>query len=44
MENEFVVEVVSQAVKVTLMLAAPMLIGALISGCSRLHFSGSHSD
>lgn len=43
MENEFVVEVVSQAVKVTLMLAAPMLIG-LISGCSRLHFSGSHSD
>jgi flagellar biosynthetic protein FliQ len=32
MENEFVVEVVSQAVKVTLMLAAPMLIGALLVG------------
>ncbi len=32
MENEFVVEVVSQALKVTLMLAAPMLIGALLVG------------
>jgi flagellar biosynthesis protein FliQ len=32
MENEFVVEVVSQAIKVTLMLAAPMLIGALVVG------------
>lgn len=32
MENEFVVEVVGQAVKVTLMLAAPMLIGALVVG------------
>lgn len=32
MENEFVVEVVGQAVKVTLMLAAPMLIGALLVG------------
>jgi flagellar biosynthetic protein FliQ len=32
MENEFVVEVVSQAMKVTLMLAAPMLIGALVVG------------
>lgn len=32
MENEFVVEVVSQAMKVTLMLSAPMLIGALVVG------------
>jgi flagellar biosynthesis protein FliQ len=32
MENDFVVEVVSQAIKVTLMLAAPMLIGALVVG------------
>jgi flagellar biosynthetic protein FliQ len=32
MENEFVVEVVSQAIKVTLMLSAPMLIGALLVG------------
>lgn len=32
MENEFVVEVVSQALKVSLMLAAPMLIGALVVG------------
>lgn len=32
MENDFVVEVVSQAIKVTLMLSAPMLIGALIVG------------
>jgi flagellar biosynthesis protein FliQ len=32
MENEFVVEVVSQALKVTLMLAAPMLTGALVVG------------
>jgi flagellar biosynthesis protein FliQ len=31
-ENEFVVEVVGQAMKVTLMLAAPMLIGALLVG------------
>ena len=30
MENEFVVEVVSQALKVALMLAAPMLVGALV--------------
>lgn len=32
MENEFVVEVVNQAIKVALMLSAPMLIGALIVG------------
>jgi flagellar biosynthesis protein FliQ len=32
MENDFVVEVVGQAIKVTLMLAAPMLIGALLVG------------
>jgi flagellar biosynthetic protein FliQ len=32
MENDFVVEVVNQAIKVTLMLSAPMLIGALVVG------------
>lgn len=32
MENDFVVEVVSQAIKVTLMLSAPMLLGALVVG------------
>ena len=32
MDNGFVLEVTNQAVKVTLMLAAPMLIGALIVG------------
>ncbi|HLT23457.1 MAG TPA: flagellar biosynthesis protein FliQ [Bacteriovoracaceae bacterium] len=32
MENEFVVEVISQAIKITLMMAAPMLIGALLVG------------
>jgi flagellar biosynthesis protein FliQ len=32
MENEFAIEVVNQAMKVTLMLAAPMLIGALVVG------------
>ena len=32
MENEFVIEVVNQAIKVTLMLSAPMLIGALVVG------------
>lgn len=32
MENEFVIEVVSQAIKVTVMMAAPMLIGALLVG------------
>lgn len=32
MENEFVVEVVNQAIKVALMLSAPMLIGALVVG------------
>jgi flagellar biosynthetic protein FliQ len=32
MENDFVVEVVGQAIKVALMLSAPMLIGALVVG------------
>jgi len=32
MENEFAIEVVNQAMKVTLMLSAPMLIGALVVG------------
>jgi flagellar biosynthetic protein FliQ len=32
MENDFAVEVVNQAIKVTLMLSAPMLIGALVVG------------
>lgn len=32
MDNGFVVEVTNQAVKVTLMLAAPMLLGALFVG------------
>lgn len=32
MDNGFVIEVTNQAVKVTLMLAAPMLIGALLVG------------
>ena len=32
MENNFVIEVVNQAMKITLMLAAPMLIGALVVG------------
>lgn len=32
MENEFVVEIVGQALKVTLMLSAPMLLGALVVG------------
>lgn len=32
MENDFVVEVVNQAIKVALMLSAPMLIGALVVG------------
>ena len=32
MENDFVIEVVNQAIKVTLMLAAPMLIAALVVG------------
>ncbi len=32
MENEFAIEVVNQAIKVTLMLSAPMLIGALLVG------------
>jgi flagellar biosynthetic protein FliQ len=32
MENEFVIEVVNEAIKVALMLSAPMLIGALLVG------------
>jgi flagellar biosynthesis protein FliQ len=32
MENDFVIEVVNQAIKITLMLSAPMLIGALVVG------------
>lgn len=32
MESEFVIEVISQAIRVTLMMAAPMLIGALLVG------------
>jgi flagellar biosynthetic protein FliQ len=32
MDNGFVIEVTNQAVKVTMMLAAPMLIGALLVG------------
>jgi len=32
MQNDFVVEVVGQAIKITLMLSAPMLIGALVVG------------
>ena len=32
MENEFAIEVVNQAIRVTLMLSAPMLIGALLVG------------
>lgn len=32
MANDFVIEITNQAVKVTLMLAAPMLIGALVIG------------
>lgn len=34
MNNDFVIEITQQAVKVTLMLAAPMLIGAMIVGIS----------
>ncbi len=32
MDNTFVVEVTNQAIKVTMMLAAPMLLGALVVG------------
>tara|TARA_B100001971_G_scaffold215193_1_gene259949 strand:+ start:26281 stop:26556 length:276 start_codon:yes stop_codon:yes gene_type:complete len=32
MDNGFVIEVTNQAIKVTMMLAAPMLIGALVVG------------
>jgi flagellar biosynthetic protein FliQ len=32
MENEFAIEVVGQAIKVALMLSAPMLVGALVVG------------
>ena len=34
MDNGFVLEVTNEAVKVTLMLVAPMLIGALVVGIS----------
>lgn len=32
MDNGFVIEITNQAIKVTMMLAAPMLIGALVVG------------
>lgn len=32
MDNGFVIEVTNQAIKVTMMLAAPMLLGALVVG------------
>lgn len=32
MDNGFVMEIANQAVKITLMLAAPMLLGALVVG------------
>lgn len=32
MDNSFVIEITNQAMKVTLMLAAPMLLGALVVG------------
>ncbi len=32
MDNGFVVEITNQAIKITLMLAAPMLLGALVVG------------
>jgi flagellar biosynthetic protein FliQ len=32
MDNEFVLQITNEAVKVTLMLAAPMLLGALVVG------------
>ena len=32
MDNGFVIEVANEAIKVTLMLAAPMLLGALVVG------------
>jgi flagellar biosynthetic protein FliQ len=32
MDNDFVIGIANQAVKVTMMLAAPMLLGALIIG------------
>jgi flagellar biosynthetic protein FliQ len=32
MDNGFVIEITNQAIKVTLMLAAPMLLGALVVG------------
>jgi flagellar biosynthetic protein FliQ len=32
MENDFVIEITNQAIKVTMLLAAPMLIGALVIG------------
>lgn len=32
MGNDFVIEIANQAIKVTMMLAAPMLLGALVIG------------
>lgn len=32
MDNTFVIEITNQAIKVTMMLAAPMLLGALVVG------------
>jgi flagellar biosynthetic protein FliQ len=32
MENDFVLDIANQAIKVTLMLATPMLLGALVIG------------
>ena len=32
MDNGFVIDITNQAIKVTLMLAAPMLLGALVVG------------
>jgi flagellar biosynthetic protein FliQ len=32
MDNSFVIDISNQAIKVTMMLAAPMLIGALVVG------------
>jgi flagellar biosynthetic protein FliQ len=32
MDNDFVLQITNEAVKVTLMLAAPMLLGALVVG------------
>ena len=44
MDNGFVIEITNQAVKVTLMLAAPMLLGALVVGIlvSLFHWITTH--